>query len=158
MNFIITFILLSIVNVIFSTVRSIITIKGGRRSASFVSAGYFAFYNIVLLYTVADFPMWEKCVITFICNYVGVSIVKFLEKRFEKERLWKIECSVSEKAWRNHKYLLENVDVPHNYHRISGGYIAINFYCKNKEQTSLVKPFIENAGAHYVILENKNIL
>ena len=55
MTFLITFIVLSIINVIFSTVRSITTIKGSTLVASLVSGGYFAFYNIMLIYTVADF-------------------------------------------------------------------------------------------------------
>ena len=65
MKFLITFIILSIVNVIFSTIRSIVTINGSKIMASLISGGYFAFYNIMMIYTVADFPMWQKCVITF---------------------------------------------------------------------------------------------
>ena len=51
MNFLITFIVLSIINVMFSTVRSIITLNGNKLTASFVSGGYFAFYNIMMIYT-----------------------------------------------------------------------------------------------------------
>ena len=57
MTFLITFIILSIINVVFSTVRSITTIKSGKTVASLISGGYFAFYNIMLIYTVADLPM-----------------------------------------------------------------------------------------------------
>ena len=60
MKLLITFIVLSIINVVFSTIRSITTIKSGKTVASFISGGYFAFYNVMLIYTVADFPMWEK--------------------------------------------------------------------------------------------------
>ena len=61
MKILVTFIILSIINVIFSTIRSITTIKSGKTVASFISGGYFAFYNIMLIYTVANFPMWQKC-------------------------------------------------------------------------------------------------
>ena len=94
MTFLITFIILSIVNVVFSTVRSITTIKSGKTVASLISGGYFAFYNIMLIYTVADFPMWEKCLITFVCNVVGVWVVKFVEERMTKDKLWKVEASI----------------------------------------------------------------
>ena len=43
MTFLITFIALSIINVVFSTIRSITTIKSGKTVASRVSGGYFAF-------------------------------------------------------------------------------------------------------------------
>ena len=84
MTFLLVFIVLSIVNVIFSTFRSIVTIKGTPLTASLVSGGYFAFYNVMLIYTVADFPMWQKCVITFFCNVFGVAIVKAIEKKMQK--------------------------------------------------------------------------
>ena len=77
MTFLITFIVLSIINVVFSTIRSITTIKSGKTVASLISGGYFAFYNVMLIYTVAEFPMWQKCLITFVCNVVGVWSIFF---------------------------------------------------------------------------------
>ena len=77
MKIILIFIALSIVNVIFSTARSLLTINGGKWIASIMNASYFAFYNIVLIYTVADFPLWIKCIITFGANLIGVFIVKY---------------------------------------------------------------------------------
>ena len=56
-KFIIIFSLLSLVNVVFATFKSLITIKGGKWAAALANAGYFAFYNIMLIFTVADFPM-----------------------------------------------------------------------------------------------------
>jgi uncharacterized protein YebE (UPF0316 family) len=87
MKFLIIFIALSIVNVIFSTIRSITTIKSGKTIASIISGGYFAFYNIMLIYTVADFPMWQKCLITFACNVIGVWVVKLVEEKMRKDKL-----------------------------------------------------------------------
>ena len=94
MNFLITFVTLSIINVVFSTIRSITTIKSGKTLASIISGGYYAFYNVMLIWTVADFPMWQKCIITFVCNVVGVFVVKLLEEKLRKEKLWKIETSI----------------------------------------------------------------
>ena len=65
MNLIIFFIGLSIINVIFSTIRSIATIKGGKWIASIMNAGYFGYYNIVMFYMVSDdFSLWIKALIT----------------------------------------------------------------------------------------------
>lgn len=58
MNVLILFSLLTVVNVIFSTIKSIVTIKSGKTVASLISAGYYGYYNVVLIYTVADFPLW----------------------------------------------------------------------------------------------------
>ena len=80
-NLILIFTALTIVNVVFSTIKSIITIKGGAFSASLISALYYGYYNIVLIYTVADFPLWQKVIVTFGCNLVGVFAVKYAEEK-----------------------------------------------------------------------------
>ena len=54
MTFLITFIFLSIIKVVFSTIRSITTIKSDKTVVSLICDNYFAFYNIILIYTVAD--------------------------------------------------------------------------------------------------------
>src|SRR5574344_1561556 len=115
MTFLMIFVGLSIVNVIFSTVRSILTIKGGKVTASLLSGGYFAFYNIMLIYTVADFPMWEKCLITFICNVVGVWIVKFIEEKLQKDKLWKVEATICKTHQDDVCSMLNKAKIPYNY-------------------------------------------
>ena len=94
MKFLLTFLVLSIINVIFATIRVLTTVKSGKTIESLISGGYFAFYNIMLVYTVADFPMWEKCLITFGCNVVGVYLVKSIEEKTRKDKLWKVEVTV----------------------------------------------------------------
>lgn len=155
MNFLITFIILSIINVIFSTVRSITTIKSGKMLASLISGGYFAFYNVMLVYTVADFPMWQKCIITFFCNVLGVWIVKFLEEKMQKDKLWKVEATVPT------KYLttidVELHDIPHSYIELSDKHTLFNFYCATQTDSAKVKQIIDKYGAKYFAAESKTL-
>lgn len=155
MNFLIMFIILSIVNVVFSTVRSITTIKSGKTIASIISGGYFAFYNIMLVYTVADFPMWEKCVITFICNVIGVWIVKYGEEKVTKDKLWKVEASVLTENKNNVIIALDKTNVPFNYIEGIGKYTIINSYCATKEQSLIVKNILKENNAKFFVSENK---
>lgn len=94
MNTLVIFSILTIINVILSTIKSIVTIKSGKTVASLISAGYYGFYNVVLIYTVADFPLWQKVTITFLCNLIGVFIVKWLEEKMRKDKLWKVELTL----------------------------------------------------------------
>lgn len=152
----ITFIILSIINVIFSTVRSIVTIKGNKVTASFISGGYFAFYNIMLLYTVADFPMWQKCVITFVCNVIGVFIVKFIEEKSRKDKLWKVEVTIPRvEASRLINYL-ENSELSYNYVDINKYYL-FNFYCPTQKQSAEVKKLLDKFHAKYFVSESKTL-
>ena len=136
MNLIITFIILSIINVIFSTIRTITTVKSGKFIASVISGGYFAFYNIMLIYTVMDFPLIAKCIITFVCNVIGVFTVKFIEEKMRKDKLWKVEVTIpTEHTTEVDHYARE---IPHSYITISDKHTLFNFYCATQADTKKV--------------------
>ena len=155
-EFLIVFVVLSIINVVFSTIRSIITINGGKWMASLLSGGYFAFYNIMMIYTVADFPMWQKCVITFVCNVVGVYLVKWGEEKSQKDRLWKIEATFAHidsiieelKLWANAN------DIGYKYKDIVK-YYEIDFYSHTKRESELIREFIKSHKGKYFAAEGK---
>lgn len=136
MNLIITFIILSIINVIFSTIRTITTVKSGKFVASVISGGYFAFYNIMLIYIVMDFPLIAKCIITFVCNVIGVFTVKFIEEKMRKDKLWKVEVTIpTEHTAEIDHYARE---IPHSYITISDKHTLFNFYCATQADTKKV--------------------
>lgn len=158
MTFLITFIILSIINVIFSTVRSITTIKSGKVVASLISGGYFAFYNIVLVYAVADFPMWQKCLVTFFCNVIGVYIVKLVEEKSRKDKLWKVELTVRANRTNVLSAHLSALDIPYNYIENVGKYTIFNIYCATQKESKLVKGLADRYFAKYFASESKQLL
>lgn len=155
MKFLIVFIALSIVNVVFSTIRSITTIKSGKLIASLISGGYFAFYNIMLVWTVMDYPMWAKCLITFICNVVGVWIVKYCEEKIRKDQLWVVSASIKKKIAERTKILLNEAEIPYNCVETTGDYMIFNMYCETQEQSLAVKEIIKKHHAKYFVTESK---
>ena len=152
----IIFIGLSIVNVIFSTIKSIITVKGGALSASIISALYYAYYNVVLIYTVADFPLWQKVVVTFWCNLVGVFVVKWGEEKARKDKLWKVEATVAPNHAEEIKQYCKNNNIPHNYVDIEK-YVLFNFYCATQSESAKVKKLCDAHDAKYFASETKNL-
>lgn len=147
MKILVIFTILSIINVIFSTIRSITTIKSGKAVASLINGGYFAFYNIVLIYTVIDFPMWQKCLITFICNLIGVWIVKLIEEKMTKEKMWKVEVTIPTQYYSIVDSSLK--DIPHSYIVISEKHTLFNFYCNTSNETKKVTDICNQYSAKY---------
>ena len=155
-NLILIFTALTIVNVVFSTIKSIITIKGGAFSASLISALYYGYYNIVLIYTVADFPLWQKVIVTFGCNLVGVFAVKYAEEKARKDKLWRVESTIKpDKKDVFEAYCTEN-DIPYNYVNIEK-YILFNFYCATQQESGKVKKLLDAHDAKYFVNESKNL-
>ena len=156
-NFLLVFVGLSIVNVVFSTIRSIVTINGSKAVASLISGGYFAFYNVMMIYTVADFPMWQKCVITFVCNVVGVWLVKWGEEKARKDKLWKIEATVLGELTSKLRQELNNADLSNKYIPNIGRYTEFNIYCETQAESAKAKEILAKYNAKYFVSESKTL-
>lgn len=156
MNLLIIFVALSIVNVVFSTIKSIVTIKSGPWVASIVSALYYGYYNIVLIYTVADFPLWQKVAVTAGCNLVGVFIVKYGEVKARKDKLWKVEATISPMRFDTLIKKLKEYDLSFNYIDV-GKYVIFNIYCATQAESAKVKTLLNVVEAKYFVAESKNL-
>lgn len=157
MKLLIIFTILSIVNVIASTIKSILTIKGGKWIASISSALYYGYYNIVLIYTVADFPLWQKVVVTIGCNLVGVFVVKLMEERKQAVKLWKVEATV--KPHEAEKLIEECKDKDLSFNYISvNKYFIFNFYCATCADSLQIKEVLKKYDTvKYFVSESKSL-
>lgn len=157
MKLLIIFIILTIINVIMSTIKSLLTINGGKWLAATSSAIYYGYYNIVLIYTVADFPMWQKVVVTAACNIVGVFIVKYFEERSQKEKLWKIETTV--KKYESNALIKESNEKDLSFNYVDcNKYVLFNFYCATKADSQCVKKILKKyQSVKYFVSESKNL-
>lgn len=155
MSFLIKFIVLSILNVMLSTFKSIITIKGGKAVSALVNGGYFAFYNVMIIYTVADFPLWQKCIITFFANVIGVFIVKLIEDKTRKQKLWKIEFAVKQAQKDEVEDILKNLEDIEYYAVVSNNSVVFNVFSDNKAESKSVKTALKAYCPKYFVSETK---
>lgn len=155
MNILIIFTILTIVNVIFSTIKSLATIKASPAIAALVSGLYYGYYNVVLLYTVADFPLWQKVLVTLLCNLVGVYVVKYAEEQARKEKLWKIELTIPTKYLNAVDHDLK--EVPHSYITLSDKHTLFNFYCATQKESQKVKDIVKQYDAKYFVAESQEL-
>jgi uncharacterized protein YebE (UPF0316 family) len=156
-EFLLIFIVLSIINVVFSTIRSIVTIKGGKWTAALMSGGYFAFYNIVMMWTVADFPMWQKCLITFVCNVIGVLLVKWGEERFRKDKLWVIFATLKNEDAINLRNELNALAIENAYIPNLGKHTKFEIYSYTQEESRKAKALLSKYNAKYCAIESKSL-
>lgn len=156
MNTILLFALCTAVNVILSTIKSILTVKGGKFSASFINAITYGFYSYVIVLTSADgMPIWLKMAITAVCNFVGVYLVKWIEEKARKDKLWKVELTVPTKYTNTIDFDLH--DVPHSYIELSDKHTLFNFYCATQKESAKIKAIANQYEAKYFVAESKNL-
>lgn len=138
MNLLVLFIILNVINVILQTAKSIATVKCGKTVAAIANAAAYGLYTIVIIYTVCDLPLWQKVLIVAGANFVGVFIVKWIEQKLEKEKLWKIEMAIPIKDFNHLKVVTKlEADKISYCSFISGKYKIFNCYCMTREQTAI---------------------
>lgn len=151
----ITFVILNIVNVIIQTVKSLATVKCGKTVASIVNAIAYGLYTVVVVYTVCDLPLWLKVVVVGVANLIGVYVVKLIEEKSRKDKLWKIECTVPNDQRMYLCYDLKE-KVPFNcYEVFESDYTVFNIYCKTQLQSAYVKECLAQRNAKYFVSETK---
>ena len=160
-GFLAVFIVLNVLNVVIQTVKSIATIKCGAWAAASVNALAYGLYTIVVVYMNADGLglMW-KAVIIGLANLLGVYVVKVIEIKGRKDKLWKVEATIHsqgiEPKYDDCIIALKDSGVPFNYID-ADKYIIINCYCATQNESLIVKNILNGYGAKYFVSESKTL-
>ena len=158
MEMLILFIVMSIINVIIQTVKSIATIKCGKLAAAVINAVAYGLYTYVIVLTANDsIDLLAKCFIVAGCNFVGVYVVKFFEEKARKDKLWKIEAPVPVANVGELSAVLEEYKLSYNCFKTSGEHRIFNIYCATQEQSRFAKMALDGHFAKYFVSESKTL-
>lgn len=145
--------MLQITNVILATIKSIVTIKGSKLSAALMNALSYSVNIVVVIYTVMDFSIWIKILITAITNFTGTYLGVYITEKLRKDRLWEIKATVitvndyiniknALKAQSHIKYNSMTLDDNQGY--------LFYVYTKNKQQSKIVRDILWQNNAYTV--------
>ncbi|MBQ9789505.1 MAG: hypothetical protein IJW31_07930 [Lentisphaeria bacterium] len=156
-TFLWVFIALNVINVIIQTVKSIVTINGSKWSASIINAVAYGIYTIVVVFMNADgLGLFWKAVIIGLTNLVGVFVVKLIEEKSRKDKLWKVEATIDSYLILDLHRILNEGGVPHSWLDIgTTDRVLLNCYCNTKADSELVKELLDSADAKYFVSESK---
>lgn len=149
------FIGLNIFNVIVQTVKSLATVKCGKIIASLTNAVAYGLYTIVTIYMLCELPIWWKAGIVALCNLIGVFVVKWIEEKLRKARLWKIEATIYAELTNRLHEELKKAEIPHNYIENIGKYTIFNVYCETQAESATAKKILDSNAAKYFVSESK---
>ena len=150
------FIVLNIANVIIQTVKSIATVKCGKVSAAIINAVAYGLYTIVTVYLMCELDLYLKAGIVALCNLVGVYVVKLIEEKARKDKLWKVEMTLPPEHAEKVHTMLQLVGIPHNYINIEK-YVLFNCYCATQAESARVKTIANDFEAKYFVSESKTL-
>ena len=156
-NAIIIFIVFNVLNVVIQTIKSIATIKCGKNMAAIINAIAYGLYTYIVVLTASDgVSLWFKIVVVALANLVGVWVVKFVEEKGRKDKLWKVEATIPVELAEKVKRDLKANNLPHNYIDIEK-YFLFNVYCETQEQSNTAKIVLDCYNAKYFVSESKTL-
>lgn len=150
----IQFIIFNILNVIIQTVKSVATIKCGKGMAALINAVAYGFYTYIVVLTMCDLPLLWKALIVALCNLVGVYIVKWIEEKARKDKLWLVKITVPAVKFQDVKTALDGYNIPFTYYDVKK-YIVFNTFCETQKETNLVTDLCKKHNGKAFAAENK---
>ena len=156
MNPILLFTIATIINVVVSTIRSLCTIKGGKWLSAITNAVCYGFYPLIVMLTAKDtVDIVTNMIITAVVNFICVWVIKFVEQKARKDRLWKVEIAVAKCYQKNIEEELFNV--PH--HCIdTGSWVIFNCYCNCRSETAYVVDMAKKYQGKISAYESKSLI
>ena len=156
---IIIFTIATVVNVVLSTIRSLCTIKCGKWLSALSNAICYGFYPLIVMLTAKDtVSIVVNMVITAVANFICVWLIKYVEEKARKDKMWKFECTILKNELSRLQELLKLgfFDIPYNYIDIEKYYI-VNFYCATQQQSNDIQNLFKqcNFKVKYFVSESK---
>lgn len=155
MKLLLIFIALNIINVILQTVKSIMTIRCGKTIAAIANAVAYALYTVVLVYMSCDLSTLAKALVVGSCNLIGVYIVKSIEEKTNKEKIWKIEFTIPLNKADEIINDIQFENFSYNEYEIDEKYSGVNIYAYTREDSAKAKKIVDKYNIKYFVTESK---
>ena len=149
---IIIFTVCSLVNVILSTMKTILTVRSTKVVASIINAVTYGFYAIVVK-QLASLDLTVTVIVTIATNLIGVYLSMWLMDKMKKDCLWKISVTTKDKSIVKK---IENFDIEYTLSPIQykkETYYSIEIFSKNQKDSSIIKNILNEYKVKYNVTE-----
>ena len=162
MNIILLFTILQLINVVLSTIKSIVTVKGTTFQSALMNTVYYSLYTIIVIYTVSDFGCgaWDlliKIAIVGVTDFIGVYISAWLMNRFKKDKLWEITATILNDN-NDIDYIIEELEKENiSFNMIltfNEKEVVFHIYSKSQKESQTIKTLLDSMTyAKYIVHE-----
>jgi hypothetical protein len=161
--YIVVFFICSLINVALNTLKTIIMHKEEKTSSTIINAITYGFYAIIVVMTASALDLWITILITILANAIGVYGSMWVLEKFKQDSLWEIVATVQNVQLfptQDSKSYLEDVL---SINKLSFNCIETNkpneyvyhIYSENQYQSNLIKSFLDNVSAKYIVHEER---
>lgn len=151
------FTILNFIVVLVGTLRSLITIKGGKWSASIANAIYFGYNTIIIFITATyEIPLSLKVIAVAIVNLVGVFAIKLGEEKLRKDKLWIYRAiGIRSLTVTQISRYFKACGIKCTVTEVEKDFNILEVYCKTQKDSLLVKKELRDFHFKFYAIEAK---
>lgn len=148
----IIFFICSLINVMLSTLKTILTVKASKGVATIINAITYGFYAIVVK-QLASLDLITTVTVIIITNIIGVYVSMWLLERTKKDCLWKISVTTKDNTLveKLEKFSISYVMNPVQYKKQT--YYNIDVFSENQKDSSIIENILKEYKVKYNITE-----
>lgn len=148
----IVFFICSLINVMLSTLKTILTVKASKGVATIINAITYGFYAIVVK-QLASLDLITTITVTIVTNIIGVYISMWLLEKTKKDCLWKISVTTKDNTLveKLEKFSISYVMNPVQYKKQI--YYNIDVFSENQKDSSIIENILKEYKVKYNITE-----
>ena len=148
----IVFFICSLINVMLSTLKTILTVKASKGVATIINAITNGFYDIVVK-QLASLDLITTVTVTIITNIIGVYVSMWLLEKTKKDCLWKISVTTKDNTLveKLEKFSISYVMNPVQYKKQT--YYNIDVFSENQKDSSIIENILKEYKVKYNITE-----
>ena len=148
----IIFFICSLINVMLSTLKTILTVKASKGVATIINAITYGFYAIVVK-QLASLDLLTTVTVTIVTNIIGVYVSMWLLEKTKKDCLWKISVTTKDNTLveKLEKFSISYVMNPVQYKKQT--YYNIDVFSENQKDSSIIENILKEYKVKYNITE-----
>ena len=148
----IVFFICSLINVMLSTLKTILTVKASKGVATIINAITYGFYAIVVK-QLASLDLITTVTVTIVTNIIGVYVSMWLLEETKKDCLWKISVTTKDNTLveKLEKFSISYVMNPVQYKKQT--YYNIDVFSENQKDSSIIENILKEYKVKYNITE-----
>lgn len=148
----IVFFICSLINVMLSTLKTILTVKASKGVATIINAITYGFYAIVVK-QLASLDLITTVTVTILTNIIGVYVSMWLLEKTKKDCLWKISITTKDNTLveKLEKFSISYVMNPVQYKKQT--YYNIDVFSENQKDSTIIENILKEYKVKYNITE-----
>lgn len=148
----IIFIVVQFINVIISTFKSVLTIKGNKFTAALVNSISYTFGAVITkLITKQSFEV--VIIVTFFANLIGVFIAKWILEKREPVKLWVYQVTIRDNEIKEIQDQLLKRNIKYTAVEALNDRNSVSIYSYSKLESTIVREILKDH--YYTVLESK---